>query len=219
MPFRIAVEHRLDARQQCFAALGQVGHDRDLPGAGRTAATAHGVFRSHQHGQPVARREQRCRQRRVVGQRMAQEPQPVPLEVREEALGVADGGDRMHRPRGEIRERTDAAVADPARVVAGQPHAERALGTTSVPVADRDVHLLESSFLGPKIMGAQARMHPVLVIFALIAGANTYGVVGAVLAVPMASVIQTLFLYFRSRAWRIDAAASSLPVSPILPPR
>ena len=80
------------------------------------------------------------------------------------------------------------------------------------------VHLLESSFLGPKIMGAQARMHPVLVIFALIAGANTYGIVGAVLAVPMASVIQTLFLYFRSRAWRIDAAASSLPVPPV-PPR
>ncbi len=73
------------------------------------------------------------------------------------------------------------------------------------------VHFVESSFLGPKILGAQARMHPVLVIFALIAGAETYGVVGAVLAVPMASIIQTLFMFFRSRAWRIDAAASSMP--------
>jgi predicted PurR-regulated permease PerM len=81
------------------------------------------------------------------------------------------------------------------------------------------VHLLESSFLGPRIMGAQARMHPVLVIFALVAGANSYGVVGAILAVPIASIIQTLFLYFRSRAWRIDAAASSLPVPPVPPPR
>ena len=61
-------------------------------------------------------------------------------------------------------------------------------------------------------MGAQARMHPVLVIFALIAGANTYGVVGAILAVPIASIIQTLFIYFRSRAWRIDAAASTAPI-------
>jgi predicted PurR-regulated permease PerM len=79
------------------------------------------------------------------------------------------------------------------------------------------VHLLESSFLGPKIMGAQARMHPVLVIFALIAGQHTYGVVGAVLAVPIASIIQTLFLYFRSRAWRIDAAVSTAPIT--APPR
>jgi predicted PurR-regulated permease PerM len=77
------------------------------------------------------------------------------------------------------------------------------------------VHLLESSFLGPKIMGAQARMHPVLVIFALIAGANTYGVVGAVLAVPIASIIQTFFLYFRSRARRIDATTSTAPHAPL----
>src|SRR5215470_9957581 len=72
------------------------------------------------------------------------------------------------------------------------------------------VHFTESSIVGPKIMGAAARMHPVLVIFALIAGEHTYGVVGAVLAVPVASIIQTLFMYFRSRAWRADTA-STLP--------
>jgi predicted PurR-regulated permease PerM len=72
------------------------------------------------------------------------------------------------------------------------------------------VHFTESSLVGPKIMGAQARMHPVLVIFALIAGEHTYGLVGAVLAVPVASIIQTLFMYFRSRAWRVDANTSIL---------
>jgi predicted PurR-regulated permease PerM len=66
------------------------------------------------------------------------------------------------------------------------------------------VHFLESSLLGPKIMGAAARMHPVVVLFALIAGQHSYGLVGAVLAVPVASIIQTLFIYFRSRAWRSD---------------
>ena len=76
------------------------------------------------------------------------------------------------------------------------------------------VHFTESSFVGPKIMGAQARMHPLLVIFALIAGEHTYGLVGAVLAVPVASIIQTLFMYFRSRAWRVDAA-TSLPPRPV----
>jgi predicted PurR-regulated permease PerM len=73
------------------------------------------------------------------------------------------------------------------------------------------VHFTESSFVGPKIMGAAARMHPVLVIFALIAGEHTYGIVGAVLAVPVASIIQTLFMYFRSRAWRLDPAPSRPP--------
>jgi predicted PurR-regulated permease PerM len=76
------------------------------------------------------------------------------------------------------------------------------------------VHFLESSFLGPKIMGAAARMHPVLVVFALIAGEHTYGLVGAVLAVPVASIIQTLFIYFRSRTWRTDGTTSLPPRPP-----
>jgi hypothetical protein len=42
-------------------------------------------------------------------------------------------------------------------------------------------------------------------------------VVGAILAVPIASIIQTLFIYFRTRAWRIDAAASTMPVPPVIP--
>jgi len=79
------------------------------------------------------------------------------------------------------------------------------------------VHLTESTLFSPKIMGASAKMHPVLVIFALIAGAETYGVVGAVLAVPFASIIQTLFLFFRARAHRIDAAAST-SLAPIARP-
>jgi predicted PurR-regulated permease PerM len=81
------------------------------------------------------------------------------------------------------------------------------------------VHLCESTLFSPKIMGASAKMHPVLVIFALIAGAETYGVVGAVLAVPFASIIQTLFIYFRSRAQRIDAAASTSLAPVHHPPR
>jgi predicted PurR-regulated permease PerM len=69
------------------------------------------------------------------------------------------------------------------------------------------VHFLEANFFSPKILGHQARIHPVLVIFALIAGGHTFGVVGAVLAVPVASIGQTLFFYFRSRAWKLDTSA------------
>jgi predicted PurR-regulated permease PerM len=63
------------------------------------------------------------------------------------------------------------------------------------------IHLVEANFLNPKIIGSAAKMHPVVVIFALMAGETSYGLVGALLAVPVASMIQTLFLYFRSRAW------------------
>lgn len=75
------------------------------------------------------------------------------------------------------------------------------------------IHFLEANVLNPKIIGTAARMHPVLVIFALIAGEVTYGLTGALLAVPAASIIQTLFVYFRSRAWRTEpgAASSTMP--------
>jgi predicted PurR-regulated permease PerM len=76
------------------------------------------------------------------------------------------------------------------------------------------IHFLEANFLSPKIIGSAARMHPVVVVFALIAGEHTYGLVGALLAVPIASIIQTLFMYFRTRAW---AGGSTSPQSGPVP--
>jgi predicted PurR-regulated permease PerM len=61
------------------------------------------------------------------------------------------------------------------------------------------IHLVEANFLNPKIMGDAARIHPVLVVFALIAGEHSYGLVGALFAVPVASIIQTIFVYYRRR--------------------
>jgi predicted PurR-regulated permease PerM len=61
------------------------------------------------------------------------------------------------------------------------------------------IHLLESMYLNPRVIGT-ADIHPVLLIFALLAGWEVYGFVGAVLALPVASTIQTLFSYVRKRA-------------------
>jgi predicted PurR-regulated permease PerM len=61
------------------------------------------------------------------------------------------------------------------------------------------IHLVEANFLNPKIMGDAAKIHPVLVVFALIAGEHSYGLVGALFAVPVASMIQTIFVYYRRR--------------------
>ena len=58
------------------------------------------------------------------------------------------------------------------------------------------IHLLEANFLNPKIMGTASKIHPVVVIFPLIAGEHAYGIVGALLAVPTASIVQSWFKFY-----------------------
>ncbi len=70
------------------------------------------------------------------------------------------------------------------------------------------IHMLEANFLNPKILGNSARIHPVLVVFALVAGEHTYGLVGALFAVPVLSIVQTVFMYMRRKDGR-------LPVEPL----
>jgi len=62
------------------------------------------------------------------------------------------------------------------------------------------IHQLEANVLNPKIMGDAARVHPVLIVFALLAGEHSFGIVGALLAVPILSVTQTFFLHYREIA-------------------
>ncbi|MBK9070141.1 MAG: AI-2E family transporter [Myxococcales bacterium] len=64
------------------------------------------------------------------------------------------------------------------------------------------IHLLEANFLNPKIIGTAANIHPVLVVFSLVLGEHSFGLVGALLAVPVASTIQVLFLFFYRKAWK-----------------
>ena len=61
------------------------------------------------------------------------------------------------------------------------------------------IHLLEANYLNPRVIGT-ADIHPVILIFALLAGWEVYGPVGAVLALPVASMVQTVFLYARKQS-------------------
>lgn len=61
------------------------------------------------------------------------------------------------------------------------------------------IHQVEANLLNPKIMGDAAKVHPVLVVFSLIVGEHFFGLTGALLAVPMLSITQSLFLHFRER--------------------
>jgi predicted PurR-regulated permease PerM len=60
------------------------------------------------------------------------------------------------------------------------------------------IHQLEANVLNPKIMGDAAKIHPVLVIFSLLVGEHFFQAVGALLAVPTMSIVQSLFLHFRN---------------------
>ncbi len=66
---------------------------------------------------------------------------------------------------------------------------------------------LEGNFLTPKLVGERIRLHPVWVIFALLAGGLLFGFVGVLLAVPIAAVIGVLARfaidrYLASRLYR-----------------
>jgi predicted PurR-regulated permease PerM len=59
------------------------------------------------------------------------------------------------------------------------------------------IHVLEANIFNPMIMGSHARMHPVVIIFSLLAGEHAFGIWGALLAVPTMSLIQSCFRFYR----------------------
>ncbi len=62
------------------------------------------------------------------------------------------------------------------------------------------IHALEAYVLNPKIMGSAARIHPIVVVVALVAGERSYGLIGALVAVPVAAVLVACFDFVRQRA-------------------
>ncbi|UTR09287.1 AI-2E family transporter [Evansella sp. LMS18] len=59
------------------------------------------------------------------------------------------------------------------------------------------VQLVESNLLAPVIVGKTLHMHPVLIIFALVAGGELAGIAGLILSVPLLTVIKVILLHVR----------------------
>jgi predicted PurR-regulated permease PerM len=72
------------------------------------------------------------------------------------------------------------------------------------------IHALESYVLNPKIMGDASRIHPVLIVLALVVGERTGGIVGALLAVPVASVFVAVFRFLQRKLAELDERASAI---------
>jgi putative heme transporter len=70
------------------------------------------------------------------------------------------------------------------------------------------IQQIEGHLLQPLVMGRLVRLHPLGVVVAVTAGSVLAGLVGAVVAVPLAAVLVTVFGYYsaRSRAAATDTA-------------
>lgn len=75
------------------------------------------------------------------------------------------------------------------------------------------IHQIEANLLNPKIIGTAAKIHPVLVVLALITGEHFFGIWGALLAVPVLSLTQGVFNHFRYEAMPDSPPDSLLPGS------
>jgi predicted PurR-regulated permease PerM len=80
------------------------------------------------------------------------------------------------------------------------------------------IHALETYVLNPKIMGSATRIHPVLIVFALVIGERTAGIVGALLAVPVASVFVAVFRFLHRKLAELDARVTAVAAAAEEPP-
>jgi putative heme transporter len=81
---------------------------------------------------------------------------------------------------------------------------------------------LESHLVAPQVYGRSLRINPLLVIFALLFGAEVYGVIGALLALPVAAILRETILYLRRHLvlepWTEPATAPAVaPSAPAAP--
>ena len=60
-------------------------------------------------------------------------------------------------------------------------------------------HVLESYVLVPRLVGEKIGLHPLAVIFAILAGGELFGFLGVLLALPVASVVMVLLRYAHER--------------------
>jgi len=79
------------------------------------------------------------------------------------------------------------------------------------------IHFIEANLLNPKIVGTAARIHPVLVIFSLLAGEHIAGIIGALVAVPTVSILQSLFLFARDEYRQESSHVVAEPARDLLP--
>jgi predicted PurR-regulated permease PerM len=77
--------------------------------------------------------------------------------------------------------------------------------------------LLEGYVLVPKLVGDKIGLHPVAVMFAILAGGELFGFIGVLLALPLAAVVMVLLRYAYERYTQSEMYHDKPPGSPIVP--
>jgi len=80
-------------------------------------------------------------------------------------------------------------------------------------IAFTGLQQLEGHVVAPNVFAQALRINPILVIFALLMGAQLYGIVGAFIALPIAAMVRETIVYFRRHLtlepWPRAAAAGA----------
>ncbi len=76
---------------------------------------------------------------------------------------------------------------------------------------------VEGNFLTPKLVGERVGLHPVWVIFALLAGGSLFGFVGVLLAVPVAAVIGVVVRFALTQYMGSTLYTGPVPAAPPAP--
>ncbi len=92
------------------------------------------------------------------------------------------------------------------------------------------IHQIEGHIVVPKVMGSALRLHPLLVIFGLLAGVEIYGLPGVFVALPLLAVMRALWEFFSQRTtlepWgageitvpvEVESTAAQPPPRPVTP--
>jgi predicted PurR-regulated permease PerM len=73
------------------------------------------------------------------------------------------------------------------------------------------IHQIESHAIVPNVMGSALRLHPLLVIFGLLAGGEVYGLAGILVALPLLAAARAMYEFFAERV-RLERWTGGGPV-------
>jgi predicted PurR-regulated permease PerM len=76
------------------------------------------------------------------------------------------------------------------------------------------VQQIESNLLAPRITGHAVGLHPLGAMFALLAGLELGGIIGALFAVPVAGFLWVMVSALYTRTWSPEPALSPEPAVP-----
>ncbi|MFQ5574324.1 MAG: AI-2E family transporter [Terriglobia bacterium] len=68
------------------------------------------------------------------------------------------------------------------------------------------IQQVDGMFISPHVVGSQVNLHPVVIIFSLLIGGSVMGLLGMILAIPVAAAAKALLWHFREKSDLADQA-------------